>query len=66
MKFYAYVHDKDELTKPVFVGEFNCNNEGEAYAKANKHPGVKRIVGGQETRRLVVKVHIKKITFDGL
>jgi len=66
MKFYAYVHDKEELTKPVFVMEINKKNEGEALEIAMKNPGVKAICGKQQTGRLVVKLHVHKLNLENL
>lgn len=66
MIFYAYVHDVGNLTKPVFVAEFKCSNEGEAYQKAIKNAGVKQICGKQQTGRLIVKIHTQKIDFSKL
>ena len=57
MSYFAFVHSRGGLTCPVFVGEFKGKNPADAYQKAVKHPGVKRIVGNQETGDLSLKIH---------
>jgi len=64
MSYFSYIHDKDDLTKPVFIAEHKTKNEGTAYEQAIKNPAVKKIFGLQQTGRLIVKVHTSKVDFS--
>ncbi len=59
MTYYAFVHSKTGLTRPVLAGEFKASNPGEA-KKASNSPAVKKIVGGQQTKDLYVLIHEAK------
>ncbi len=60
MTYYAFVHSKTGLTRPVLAGEFKASNPGEAFKKASNSPAVKKIVGGQQTKDLYVLIHEAK------
>lgn len=42
MSYFSYIHDYQELTKPVFIMEHKTKNEGTAYDQAVKNPAVKK------------------------
>jgi len=57
MTFYAFVHSRSGLTRPVLAGEFKGRDQSDAYNKAIASPAVKKIVGHQQTQDLYVRVY---------
>ncbi|NNH19105.1 Uncharacterised protein [Bordetella trematum] len=57
MAYYAFVHSRSGLTRPVLVGEFKARDRSDAYSKAVASPAVKKIVGRQQTLDLYVRVY---------
>lgn len=57
MTFYALVHSRSGLTRPVLAGEFKGRDQSDAYNKAIASPAVKKIVGHQQTQDLYVRVY---------
>ena len=57
MTFYAFVHSRSGLTRPVLAGEFKGRDQSDAYNKAVASPAVKKIVGHQQTQDLYVRVY---------
>lgn len=60
MTYYAFVHSRSGLTRPVLAGEFKARDQSDAYNKAVASPAVKKIVGHQQTKDLYVLIHEAK------
>lgn len=57
MTYYAFVHSRSGLTRPVLAGEFKGRDQSDAYNKAVASPAVRKIVGHQQTQDLYVRVY---------
>nr|WP_315528255.1 hypothetical protein [uncultured Achromobacter sp.] len=57
MTYYAFVHSRSGLTRPVLAGEFKGRDQSDALNKASSSPAVKKIVGNQQTKDLYVRVY---------